>query len=93
MTVYTCRVYLEEMFDPGPEPAVPAVDEHCQVLRHDGGLGAALQLQHSHTLLRVKQYVNLLYCQSCIVRLSLGIFVNYYKDRKIRKKIKYICDL
>ncbi len=58
MIVYFCRVYLEEMFDPGPEPAVPPVDEHCQVLRHNGGLGAPLKLQHSHILIRVKPYVN-----------------------------------
>ncbi len=57
MIVHSCRVYLEEMFDPGPEPAVPAVDEHRQVLRHDGGLGAPLQLQHSHILIRVKPCV------------------------------------
>ncbi len=53
---FVCTVYLEEMFDPGPEPAVPPVDEHCQVLRHDGGLGTPLQLQHVLTM--VKPYVN-----------------------------------
>jgi hypothetical protein len=33
------------MFDPGPQPAVPAVDEHGEVLGHNSWLGAPLQLK------------------------------------------------
>jgi hypothetical protein len=78
MTVYTCTVYLEEMFDPGPEPAVPPVDEHRQVLRHDGGLGAPLQLQHLHILIRVKPHANFFaFCLCYFIIFSLGIFANH----------------
>jgi hypothetical protein len=87
MSVNSCRVYLEEMFNPGPEPAVPPVDEHCQVLRHDGGLGAPLQLQHSHILIRVKPYVIFCLFVPVILLYFLLEFLQIIDDPKD------ICDL